>query len=317
MKKTTVLFFLVPALFGMYSCGNKKAQERAEKIKQEGLSQLENVKYISAIGKIEPEKGLVEIASEYSGIVSKVYRKEGDSVRAGDPLIELKTQVERADEAILLSQIEAQKKKASAEAANIRQYSAQLWEIERDLAVSERLVESGAETRQNVESAKKDREVSRSNLEVAQRNAATSMADIAVLESELKKARNNTSSRTIRAEEDGKLVLMNIQPGTSVSALAPVATLAPSGNLVVHGEIDEMFAHLVNLGDRLTVKIPGTNTLLSEAKISFLSPILQEKSLFYEKAGEQSDRRVRRFKAVLEKEEQVLINQKVECEIQL
>lgn len=317
MKKIFLLLFLIPAVVGMYSCGNKEAEDRAEKIKEGGLSQPDSVKLVSAIGKIEPEEGLIEIASEYGGIVSKIFKKEGDLVKAGDTLIELKTNVEKSDETVLQNQIEVQRAKAAAEVSNVAQYEAQLAELERDLAAGERLVETGAETRQNVENTRKDRNVARANLDAAQKNAAAARSDIAVLQAQLEKAKESTGSRSIRAEKDGQLVLMDLKVGTAVSALTSIATLAPSGKLVVHGEIDEMFAHLVKKGDKLRVKLPGTNTSITQAEISYLSPILQEKSLFYEKAGEQSDRRVRRFKAVLDKEDQVLINQKVECEINL
>lgn len=317
LKQAATPILLLLVFFSLYSCGNKKAEERAENIKEQGLSTPENITIVSAIGKIEPEGGLIEMATEYGGIVTRLYKKEGDFVEVGEVIFELNTETEKADENILLKQIEMQQKKADADASTIKQYEVQLAEIESDLAVSQRLVKTGAETRQNVEIKKKDRDVTLANLNTARKNAATSAADIAVLKSQLEKSKRTATARTVRAERSGTLVIMNLKTGSSIAPLATFATLSPSENYIVHGEIDEMFASRVKVDDKVSIKIPGTNQVITQATISYLSPVLEDKSMFYEKAGEQADRRVRRFKAILKNNSGVLINQKVECIINL
>lgn len=317
MKRVTTSILLLVVFIGLYSCGNKKAEERAENIKEQGLSIPENITTVSAIGKIEPEDGLIDLASEYGGIITKLYKKEGDFVEIGEAIFELNTENEKADENILLNQIEMQQKKAEADYSNIKQFEVQLAEIERDLATSERLVKTGAETRQNIETKKKDRDVALANLNTARKNATTSSAEIAVLKSQLEKSKRTATARVVRAERSGTLVIMELKEGSSITSLATYATLSPSENYIVHGEIDEMFASRIKVNNKVSIKIPGTNQVITEATISYLSPVLEDKSMFYEKAGEQADRRIRRFKAVLNKNSGLLINQKVECIINL
>ena len=311
------LLFAFSLFLFLASCGNKKAEERAEKIKEESLTIPQNVTVVSAIGKIEPEEGLVSVSSEKGGIVLKVLKGSGDSVSRGEAILLLKAEAENLNEDVIQNQIRVQQIRAEADFSTIAQYEAQLDEKARDLAISEKLVKTGADTRQNVETKRKDLEVILANLNTAKKNTAASKADIAVLQAQLKEARTSTSDMTVRARQKGVLVGMDAKPGGAITALTPFATLAPAGRIVVHGEVDEMFASRITLGNLVTVMSPGAKNILAQGKIIFLSPILNDKSIFYEVVGEQVDRRVRRFKAELEKPEGLLINQKVQCDIKV
>ena len=299
------------------SCGNKEAEERAEKIKAESLSIPQNISNVSAIGKIEPEQGLVALSSEKGGIVVQVLKNAGDSVLKDDVILILKASAETVNEDVVKSQIKKQKFQAQADFASIAQFKAQLDEKNNELFVSERLVKTGAETAQNIQILRKDLKVINSNLATAQKNYAASSAEIGVLQSQLKEAVSATSDMSVRAQQDGILVAMNAKPGAAVAALSAFGALAATGKMVVHGEIDEMFASKVKMGDYVKITVPGTNTAIAEGKISFLSPILDDKSIFYELSGEQMDRRIRSFKVELTKSDGLLINQKVQCDIKV
>ncbi len=311
------LLFAVSFFLFLASCGNKKAEERVEKIKEESLTIPQNVSVVSAIGKIEPEDGLISVSSEKGGIVLKVLKDAGDSVSKGDAILLLKAEAENLNEEVIKNQILVQQKRAEADFSTIAQYQAQLNEKVMDLAISEKLVKTGADTRQNIETKRKDLEVIQANLNTAKKNSDATRADINVLQAQLKEARTSTSDMTVRATQNGVLVGMDAKPGAAISALTSFATLAPAGKIVVHGEIDEMFASRVTLGNPVTVMSPGSKNTLAQGKIIFLSPILNDKSIFYEVAGEQTDRRVRRFKAELDITDGLLINQKVQCDIKV
>lgn len=315
MKAKVILGMLL--LVGFSSCGNKEAEERAEKIKEESLSVPQTITNVAAIGKIEPEQGLVSISSEKGGIVLKVVKNAGDSVIKGDVILILKAGIENLNEDVIKSQILRQQLQADADFSNIAQYRIQLDEKNRELVVSERLVKSGAETVQNTDITRKDLQVLAANLSSAKKSAAASYAEIAVLQAQLKEAKSTTSEMTIRALQDGIITSMDAKIGTAISPLSTIATLAPAGKIVVHGEIDEMFASKVKLGNQVIVTVPGTNSTIAEGKITYLSPILADKSIFYELSGEQNDRRVRSFKVELLQTERLLINQKVQCDIKV
>lgn len=315
MRYKLILFFISGVI--AVSCGNKEAEKRAEEIKQKKLTIPEEVSKITTIGRIEPENGLVDISSETGGLITKTGKKAGDSIRKGDTLLVLKADAEKSKEEIIRNQILAQEARLRADQSAIKQYEAQLDELTADIKVSERLAKTGAETRQNLEVKRKDLKVIQSNLNTAQENAEASRADIRVLQSQMREATINTSNRIILAPYNGVLVSNDAKLGSSVSAFTIFATMAPDEPLVVHGEIDEMFASQVALDNPVNIRYQGTEKVIATGRVSFLSPVLSDKSLFYDVPGEQSDRRVRRFKATLENTEGLLINEKVECQIEL
>lgn len=301
----------------LFSCANKKTEEAIEAAKADSLSRPENVSTVAAIGKIEPMEGMVEIAAEKGGIVSKVYKLAGEKVKKNELLIALNADLELSNENTVRAQVTSRQKQAQADATLITQYEVQLREKEKDLAASERLVRTGAETQQNVDIKRRERDVILANLKNARANAAASRSQVNEAVAQLNEAKAGTGQMYIRASKTGMVVTMDAKPGQAVNALTPFATIAPDGQLVVHGEIDEMFAARVSTGDTVEIRYPGNAKLLAKGTVIELSPVLEDKSLFYEKAGEASDRRVRRFKASIEHADNLLINEKVEAVIHL
>lgn len=311
-------YLIYPVLLLLMACGGKKkAEEQALAEKRDSLSRPENVSRVSAIARVEPAEGLIELAAPQSGIVNRVYKKAGDSVKKGDPIIRLDAENEELSAAILRKQILTQQSRAAADATTLKQFQAELSEKERDLRVSEKLALTGAETRENVAVKQKERAVLQANLQNARNLAAASRSEIATLQKQLQQAQLSADDQLIRAKQSGVLVSMDAEVGTAVTALSPFASIAPEGELILHGEIDEMFSSRVKIGQRVAVNYVGNQAQIAQGKVVFLSPVLDNKSLFYEEPGETSDRRVRRFKVALDANQPLLINAKVECNIQI
>lgn len=305
-------------LLSLAACGgNKKEQEAAEKAKTDSLSRPENVALVSAIAKVEPANGLIELSAEEAGVVTEVYKQEGDTVKKGQAIFRLENQSEALDVTAARQQIATQKATAAANAADIRQYEASLREKEEDLAVTRRLAETGADTRQNVSLKQRERDVILANLAAAKARYQASRAEVTSLNTKLSQSKLTAQNRVVTAKEDGVLVSLIAKKGVAVNALTPYGTLAPKGDLVLHGEIDEMFADRVQIGQPVTVYYVGNKSAIAEGKVSYLASILDSKSLFYETTGETSDRRVRRFKVTLTSPQSLLINAKVECKIKI
>jgi HlyD family secretion protein len=310
-------FIYLCILFLMACGGDKKAAEQAAAEKKDSLSRPENINRVSAIAKVEPEAGLVDLSAPQSGIVAVLYKQAGDTVKKGEAILKIDLQNDQLATAILAKQILTQQARAAADAANIRQYQASLKQKQAELLVTEKLVATGADTRQNLNTQQKELEVIQANLETARNQAAASRAEIATLKKQQQQARLTASDELIRAKQDGILVTMDAKIGAALTALTPFATLAPAGDLILHGEIDEMFSTRVKLGQQVTVNEVGSQAIMARGTVSYLSPILANKSLFYGEPGEASDRRVRPFKVTLDKEYGLLINAKVECSIQI
>ena len=310
-------FIYLFALFLMACGGDKKAAEQAAAVKKDSLSRPENINRVSAIAKVEPEGGLVDLSAPQSGIVAVLYKQAGDSLKKGEAILKIDLQNDQLATEVLAKQIATQQARAAADVANISQYQASLKEKQAELLVTEKLVTTGADTRQNLNTQQRELEVIQANLETARYQAAASRAEIATLKKQQEQAQLTASDQLVRAKQDGILVTMEAKVGASLNALTPFASLAPAGDLILHGEIDEMFSSRVTLGQQVTVNYVGSQEIIATGRVSYLSPILSNKSLFYDEPGEASDRRVRPFKVVLDKQNGLLINAKVECSIQI
>ena len=306
---------LIPIIaITLFSCGNKSKEK--EKASLDSLSRPENITVISAIAKVEPEDGIKTLSADVSGIIVAVYKKEGDAVEKGEQIIKLDEEAETLEQNLANQQIVTQQSRLTADEADINEYEATLREKEQDLAITEKLAVSGADTRQNVAIKQKEKEVILANLQAAKSRLKVDMSELTSLKTKLGQSRLNKAKRFIIAQTAGVLVSMDAKTGASLSAYAPFATMAAKGNLILHGEIDEMFADRVKTGQEVTVNYMGNSTPITKGTIIYLSPILDNKSLFYEKTGEITDRRVRRFKVSLT-QDNLLINAKVECKIKI
>jgi hypothetical protein len=125
----------------------------------------------------------------------------------------------------------------------------------------------------------------------------------------------NDAKTKIIAPCNGKVLEWKIQPGEGIASQQTIAQIAPSGNTIVEGEIDESMALKAKIGQLVEVNYLGSKDVIAKGKIYFLSEYLRKKSMFSEQSGEAEDRRVRIVKVMLENPQGLLFNAKVEVKI--
>ena len=148
MKKIYILLVVLLAIFG---CTDKKATEQNPAIKDSTY-----LKRVVGIAKIEPEQEIIQLASELSGVVQKIYKKENDSVKAGDIILELKHAVDDANIAQIRSQLNTQMAQVMADQSSIGETQVRYENAKITLERLKRLQQRGAETQQNVDNAAAD-----------------------------------------------------------------------------------------------------------------------------------------------------------------
>jgi len=300
----------------LVSCsGGEQKNEEREKAIRDSIAPPENVSVVSAIAKVAPQSGLINLSSSVGGNIISISKAEGDSVKKGDIILLLDAEDERLSGEVIKREIVTQRSQAEADEANIKQFIAELEENERDLAISERLVISGAETRQNVAEKNKEREVILAKLESARKKAKASRSQIQTLQTQLSQSQVASGNKTVRSLQDGIITDMDAKLGSSIQPFESFGTLAPLGKLILHGEIDEMFANRVALGQTVIIRYIGRKDTIGQGRVTYLSPVLTDKSILYETTAEAQDRRVREFKVEFKSSDRLLINHKVECTI--
>lgn len=202
---------------------------------------------VSATGNLQPTNQ-VDVGSELSGIVEKVYVDENDHVRKGQVLAELdlsklKDAVERSRAALAAAQ--AQSLQAEATVAEKR---AALVRLQR---VSE---QSGGTF------------ISQSDLDTAEANAkradadlASARAGVAQARAALKSDETNLAKAAIRSPIDGIVLTRKVEPGQTVAASfqAPVLfTLAEDlAKMELHVDVDEADVGQVQVGQPATFTV--------------------------------------------------------------
>lgn len=309
------ILLVVTVSLGLAACRNSDSGEIANS--SDSLEQAIEVKEVVGIGKIEPLNGLVDLASKEGGIIESINKKEGDLLKKGDIILSFDTQQESIQVQNLRIQIATQQQRVEQDKANEKQYEISMRDKYSTLQVSEELAKSGAETQQNVETLRKEYDVLKTNLEAAQKSTSSNRLMIQDLENQVQQIETSRAEKLIKAPDDGILLSLNAEVGKAVEAFTPIGQFSADESLVVHGEVDELFSDKVKIGQTVSIHLIGSNERIASGKIISLSPILQDKSLFYDEPGERSDRRVRRFKASLDEGTNLLINKKVSCIIEL
>lgn len=312
MKTISILSFLI-----LITACNSKESSAENNQGKDTVSVSNQVIVVVGIGKVEPKDGVVDLASNSGGIVASVLKQAGDSVKVGETIIRLQQEDLSLKIDEIKAQIQTQQQQIESNKVSVGQYKAQLQEKKNTLKVSEKLAKSGAETNQNVSALKTDKKVLEVELSKNQQEVAVSRSHLKELQAQLKTAENNLDNQSVKAPSDGISLSIDTKKGEAIQALQSFATFAAEGPIVVHGEADEMFANRLKTGQKVKVHYIGNKKTITTGEIIYLSPTLSNKSLFTDVPGEKQDRRVRRFKVLLDSTDDLLINTKVECNIDL
>lgn len=314
MKKIISKTLLAVCIWHFAGCGNSESQPESQ---SDTKARPIEVTQVVGIGKVEPRSGLRELAIDQAGIVSEVFKAEGDSVKKGDLILSVDSDQIGLQTENLQIQLKRQNELTAQALASERQLAAELRMAESEWQTSRELAMDGAETEQNVQTLAKDVEVLRAQYQGAKNVTRSNQLAGREITNQIEQNKTNIRAYSLIASDDGVLVSLDAEKGRAVEAFAVLGQLASDEERVIHGEVDELFADRIKIGDKVTIVKEGSDQQIADGEIIFLSPILQDKSIFYDKPGEVSDRRVRRFKVGFSQDTSILINTKVECIIRL
>ncbi|MCO5232998.1 MAG: hypothetical protein LC105_04600 [Chitinophagales bacterium] len=307
-------FFLVFAMLLLLACNS----ENKEIIKDNAnLSIPQDISHVIAIGRIAPLHGIVYLAVEESGIVQSVGKEEGDSVRKGDVIIELNAAGAFLNRQQIDNQINTQLEQIKVDELSIQQLLIQLNSKEKSIKTIELLSDKGADTKENLDAAYTDRDILIAQIAQSRKKIDVAQSKLKELSSQRAIAENELGKSVVKSPSNGVLLSQDAKVGAAFRAFETFASFAPEGPWVVESEVDEMFANRLHIGQKVSIRYMGHDKVISTGTISSLSPNLSNKSLFSDEPAEMQDRRVRRFKVLLDSTDYLLLNSKVECNIQI
>jgi HlyD family secretion protein len=293
------------------ACSNKPEAVPVE------LVQLDTaVVQVLALARVEPNGGVVELASPVQGILAEQRVLEGEPVTRGTIIAQLDNTVQQAE----LAQAEA---RAAAGSASVQAIRAQVTTAQADLDQArtdeqrvEALFSKGGMTGQQRDDAVVKARTAQLLLDQRQAELQQAIAKQKEQAGDVARARAHAEQRIIRAPGKGTLLSFALQPGEAVNVAGVLGEFAPDTSLVARAEVDELYATRLTIGLEAWVRSQVNGDTLATGRIQRVGTLLKRRSIFSDE-GDTEDRRVREVIVVLEPRTTLLPGSKVEVLISL
>lgn len=186
----------------------------------------------------------VQISAQVPGKVTAVHVQLGDTVKAGQVLVEL----------------------------DAREAQAQLLRAEGGLAQARAALEEAVRTRDRMETLFQAGAVSQQQIDQARSGVQQAEAALRQAEAAVALARTAVENSTVRAPAAGVIAERRVEPGAWAAPGVPLLTLADISRVYVDIQVPEADVARVQPGQTVTVRIPALGKTVT-GKIEVLSPV--------------------------------------------
>lgn len=208
-----------------------------------------------ATGKVVPEDE-VEIKPQISGIIEKIYMKEGDKVQAGDLIAVIKVVPNEQS----LNQASGRVRSAEIALNNVRiEYDRNKKLFERGVIASQAF----NELQLQLDQAEQELENARADYQIIRRGSAGG---------------SSSANTNIRATVNGTILEIPVEEGHQVIQSnnfndgTTIATIADLGNMIFEGQVDEGEVGKLELGMPLEISLGAIEDKTFDAKLRFIAP---------------------------------------------
>ena len=252
-KKTLFIFLAIVVLgvvaFFWFNTPNAQVQEHSISIENRDISEE-----IYIPGNVYPVKE-IELKSQLSGVLDKIFVKIGDVVQEGSPvasisLVPSTLELERLENNVKMAQINFDEAKLSYER-------------------SKKLFEAQTISKANMETAEREYGTAKEQLLSAQNQLAIQKTGRVIGKSE--------TSNIVKSSISGTVIDLPLQEGASVierntlNSGITVAILAKMGQFVFRTQLAEQYLENIHLGDSISLAFNAYKDLKTTAKITKIS----------------------------------------------
>lgn len=250
---------------------------------------------VVATGKIEP-RATVEVKSKASGIVKQIFVDYGDTVRAGQVLVELdkeeldarvreataNLQAARAAEEAAIASLERNKVEAEGpDLPFLKSSMGRAREMHREGLISKSVVE---DTEKLYQLALNKQLAATRNLAVARAEITRAKAQVAQATAILERADEDLRNATITSPIDGLVLSREVEVGNAVSSILvlgsqakPLFTLGDVSDVFVRGKVDQADIGKVYIGQMARIVVESFRDRKFGGKVYKISPLGVEK----------------------------------------
>lgn len=233
------------------------------------------VQRVVASGEVSSQS-VALVGSEITGLVATRHVREGDQVRAGDLLIELRDDEQKARlgeaEAALQQLTDSARPQA---AATLREAQNNLEQARRERERREKLFDRQLLASEPLEQARRTELTARVLHERARLNAASLAAggsEEAQLRQRIEAARATLGKTRIHARHDGLVQTRNVEPGDLVQPGRTLLEIVRSGSREILLPLDEKNLAPVAIGQSAKVIADAYPEQVVAAQVSFIAP---------------------------------------------
>jgi len=233
------------------------------------------VQRVVASGEVDSQS-LAQVGSEITGVVAVRHVREGDAVKAGDLLLELRDDEQRARlreaEAALQQLIDSSRPQAQ---ATLREAQNNLEQADRELRRRETLFERKLLASEALEQARRatlTARVVRDRARLAAAAVGEGGSEEQVLRQRLEAARANLAKARIHAQVDGIVQTREVEPGDLVQPGRTLLTIARSGSSEILLPLDEKNLAPIELGQAARIIADAYPDRVLPARVSFIAP---------------------------------------------
>ncbi len=205
--------------------------------------------------------GQVSIYPEASGPIVAVLARNGDEVKAGDPLVRIRAEVSRNQ----LQQSEAGVEAARASRDRAR---ATVDDLERRFERSESLARDNYISQEEFESLK-------TGLAAARAELAAAEAQVSRAEGALGESQESVRQTVVRAPIDGTVGRRNAEVGMFVSGSTPLFTIGRLENMEVDVPITQEMLTRIRAGQTAEIRSGSIGDSVIRAAVSRVSPFIE------------------------------------------
>ncbi|WP_234464304.1 efflux RND transporter periplasmic adaptor subunit [Stutzerimonas frequens] len=233
------------------------------------------VQRVVASGEVDSQS-LAQVGSEITGVVAARHVREGDEVKAGDLLLELRDDEQRARlreaEAALQQLIDSTRPQAQ---ATLREAQHNLEQVSRELKRRETLFERKLLASEPLEQARRAEltaRVIRDRARFAAAALAEGGSEEQVLRQRLEAARATLAKTRIHAQVTGIVQTRDVEPGDLVQPGRTLLSIARSGSSEILLPLDEKNLAPVRLGQAASIIADAYPERVLPARVSFIAP---------------------------------------------
>lgn len=254
LKYTGIVILVLGALWAAAFFVKSNSQSAVTyETKNPFISNIE--KKTVATGKVVPEDE-VEIKPQISGIIEKIYMKEGDKVQAGDLIAVIKVVPNEQS----LNQASGRVRSAEIALNNVRiEYDRNKKLFDRGVIASQAF----NELQLQLDQAEQELENARADYQIIRRGSAGG---------------SSSANTNIRATVNGTILEIPVEEGHQVIQSnnfndgTTIATIADLGNMIFEGQVDEGEVGKLELGMPLEISLGAIEDQTFDAKLRFIAP---------------------------------------------